>query len=139
MFERNHLGEKWLHKSGQFAHPHVMEWKKILIFLQNKLPKSSRTCWIYYLPKEVIQQDSCLAHYAQNIRNYFDEKYPGRSIGCKNSIMWPLLSPLTEPVDDIGFRNFSRFQIRPQTVVLTSIINYFLSAHPRLNVFEVCI
>ena len=41
----------------------------------------------------VLQQDGAPAHYARSIRQFLDEKLPGRWIGRGSSLPWPPRSP----------------------------------------------
>lgn len=46
-----------------------------------------------------FQQDGCPAHYARAVRNYLNEEYLDKWIGCSGSILWPPRSPDLNPVD----------------------------------------
>ena len=47
----------------------------------------------------VLQQDGAPAHYANKVRNFLNEKFPGTWIGRRGSIEWPARSPDLTPMD----------------------------------------
>ena len=55
-----------------------------------------------------FQQDGALAHYAKDVRQWLDEKFPGRWIGCRGLIKWPARSPDLTPLDFFSMGSFKK-------------------------------
>jgi hypothetical protein len=51
------------------------------------------------LRNAVFQQDGAPAHFSRPVREFLDETFPGRWIGCGGSVEWPPYSPDLTPCD----------------------------------------
>jgi hypothetical protein len=47
----------------------------------------------------LFMQDGASAHYAGDVREWLEQKFPGRWIGRRGSIEWPTRSPDLSPMD----------------------------------------
>jgi hypothetical protein len=65
-----------------------------------------------------FQQDGAGAHYAVQVRNWLDEKLPGRWIGRRGPIEWPARSPDLSPCDFFlwGYLKDIVYRERPATI-----------------------
>lgn len=83
---------------------------------QNIVPAINGIAQDLYDP--IFQQDGAPPHYHLTVRNFLNERFPGRWIGRRGAIEWPARSPDLTPLDFFfwGFLKSKVYETRPQNV-----------------------
>lgn len=84
---------------GPYELPSTLTGESYLHFLQFQLPTLLEEVPLQTRQNMWLQNDGCPAHYARNVRNYLNGRYPRRWIGRLGPIAWPPRSPDLNPLD----------------------------------------
>ncbi|XP_066145915.1 uncharacterized protein [Euwallacea fornicatus] len=84
---------------GPVVFPNRLTAQHYLHFLQNELAGLLEDIPLHTRLQMYYQQDGAPAHFGNNVKNWLDEKFPGRWIGRGSPITWPPRSPDLNPLD----------------------------------------
>lgn len=84
---------------GPFILEHRLTGDQYFNFLQNELQGLLEDVPLNIIMQMYYQQDGAPAHFARQVRQHLDERFPGRWIGRGGPISWPPRSPDLTPLD----------------------------------------
>lgn len=84
---------------GPFELPSRLNGDTYKEFLENHLPSLLEDVNLQLRRTMIFQNDGAPCHYATQVRNYLNERFPNRWIGRNGPIRWPPRSPDLNPID----------------------------------------
>lgn len=84
---------------GPIILPNRLTGRDYLNFIQNELAELLDDVPIGTRLEMIFQHDGAPAHFSQLVRNWLNEKFPGRWMGRGGPINWPARSPDLNPLD----------------------------------------